>query len=203
MALATLALACTRGPSMLQLDQDLAAAPPNETWLDQGGKARPECWTLTIRQRARRRRGARLEDRAPATSHIRTTAPTPQDVKGPRLPRDRHQDLLDELGAFEDRANGHDLTLVAADGFRQSHPIGFYRRNPLMLAIEGGRHSLVRRRAARLEVLPHSTHPETLEESPEGGAAIRDHHHRWAPRSSPSTSWEERARPRRSLCRRW
>lgn len=176
MALATLAVACTRGPSDAQLDQDLAAArAENETLRIKAGKAEAESWTLTIRGNVRGG-GVVLdwkEIERRATSHIKTTAPThTEDVKKVLDYRGIViKDLLDELGAFEDEGpGGHDLTLVAADGFRQSHPIGFYKRNPLMLAIEEDGIPLVRKTGGPLlEVLPHSTHPETLKESPEGG----------------------------------
>src|SRR6185295_13420934 len=80
-------------------------------------------------------------------------------------------DLLKELGAFEDNGpGGHDLTLVAADGFRDARPIALYQQNPLMLAIEEDGVPLSRKTGGPLlEIFPYSSHPETRKTSTEGG----------------------------------
>lgn len=176
-AIAALGLACSRGPSDAELDRELAKArAENEALKAKAGKTEASSWTLQIRGNVRGE-GAELtwdEIEKRATSHIKTTAPThTEDVK--KLLDYRGivmSELLDELGAVEtDGPGGHDVTLVAADGYRAAVNIGLVRQAPVMLAIEEDGVPLVRKTGGPLlEVFPHTSHPETFKAYPEGGA---------------------------------
>lgn len=176
-AIAALALACTRAPSDAEIEGELTRArAENEALASKAGKAESRSWTLQVRGNVRGG-GVELswdEIEKRATSHIKTTAPThTQDVKkvldyrGIVL-----RDLLGELGAYETEGpGGHDVTLVAADGFRNSATMGLIQRTPIMLAVEEDGAPLVRKTGGPLlEVMPHTTHPESFTAFPEGGA---------------------------------
>lgn len=168
--------ACSRGPSDAELNRSLQEArAENDALGKKAAKTEAATWTLAIRGNVKgggvELSWAEIEKRA--TSHIKTTAPTHTadvnkvlDYRGIII-----SDLLKELGAFEDDGpGGHDLTLVAADGFRATRPIAIFQRNPIMLGLEEEGIPLVRKTGGPLlEVMPHSTHPETLEKFGEGG----------------------------------
>ena len=175
-AFATLVAACSRGPSDAQIDQELAAAQAENAALKtKAGKAEAASWTLTIRGNVKGN-GITLdwnEIERRATTHVKTTSPTNTqdldkvlDYRGIVI-----GDLLKELGAFEDNGpGGHDLTLVAADGFRDARPLALFQQNPILLAIEQDGMPLGRKTGGPLlEVFPYSSHPETRKATSEGG----------------------------------
>lgn len=175
-AIIALGLACNRGPSDAQIEKELREAQQeNDSLRATAGKTEAASWTLTIRGNVKGG-GATFdwnEIERRSTTHIKTTAPThTQDIKKVLDYRGIVvSDLLKELGAFEDDGpGGHDITLVAVDGFRAANPIGLFQRTPIMLAIEEEGIPLTRKTGGPLlEVFPHSTHPEALKASPEGG----------------------------------
>ncbi|MBX3227345.1 MAG: hypothetical protein KIT84_34585 [Labilithrix sp.] len=168
---------CTRSPSDAEIDRALAEVrAENDAQNTKAGKAEAEQWTLAIRGNVKdggvELSWAEIEKRA--TSHIKTPSPTHTadvkkvlDYRGIVI-----RDLLTELEAREDDGpGGHEITVVASDGYRAARPIGFFQRNPIMLAIEEDGLPLVRKTGGPLlEVMPHATHPETLEKAAEGGA---------------------------------
>jgi hypothetical protein len=86
-------------------------------------------------------------------------------------------DLLDASGAHEVRGpGGSEVTVVAADGFMHTLPIADIKRFPILLAIEENGVPLVKNTGGPLlEIVPHTSHPETKALYPEGGAFYVTH----------------------------
>ena len=116
---------------------------------------------------------------AMAHTHLVTTNPgyttdvnTQLDYRGVPI-----AEILDASGAREVRGpGGSDLTIVAADGFVTTRPLADVRRFPVMLALEENGVPLVKKTGGPLlEILPHTSHPESKVLYPEGGSFYVTH----------------------------
>jgi hypothetical protein len=175
--LAGLLAACSRGPSDAQLTGWLEEARhEDDVQRQKGVTAETASWTLAVRGNVT----AGAADYpwpkivAIAKTHVTTSSPTHTsdvnkllDYRGITI-----ADLLDATGAQEtDGPGGHDVSLVAADGYIGVRPIADIRRFPSMLAIEEDGVALVKKTGGPLlEVFPHTSHPESKKTNAEGGA---------------------------------
>jgi hypothetical protein len=94
------------------------------------------------------------------------------DYRGIKL-----SDILEASGATEVRGpGGSEVTIVAADGFIHTRPIADLKRFPIILAMEENGVPLVKNTGGPLlEIVPHTSHPETKVLYPEGGAFYVTH----------------------------
>lgn len=169
--------ACSRRPS----DEQLAAwteevRSEEESLKKKGTIAESAGWTLTVRGNVEGN-GAEYDWPrivAMANAHVKTSCPThTKDVKaivdyrGVLIP-----DVLKAVGAHAtDGPGGKEITFVAADGFVVARKLDEYLRWPVLLAIEEDGVALVKNTGGPLlEVLPHTSHPESQRIYPEGGA---------------------------------
>jgi hypothetical protein len=114
-----------------------------------------------------------------ASTHLTTTNPgyttnvnAALEYRGIKM-----SDLLEASGAHEVRGPGGDeVTVIAADGFMHTLPLADIKRFPIMLAIEENGVPLVKNTGGPLlEIIPHTSHPETKKLYPEGGAFYVTH----------------------------
>ena len=174
---AVLLAGCSRGPSEAQLDVWLAEVNREEAASrEQTNGTQSVSWTLAVRGNVR---GGGVDFPWPrlaelAGTHLMTTLPThTEDVSALLDFRGiLFSDLMDEVSAREtDGPGGHDMTLIASDGFLTTRPMLDTSRFPAMLAIEQNGEPLSRKQGGPLlEVLPHSTHPDSKKLHSEGGA---------------------------------
>lgn len=168
--------ACSRRPSDSQLQRWSEEVREEEETLKKNGVSSEAAnWTLTVRGNID---GEAEYDWqrivAMANTHVKTTCPThTKDVKAIVDYRGvLVSDILRAVGAKEsDGPGGKELTFVAADGYVGSRKIAEYMRWPVILAIEEDGVQLTKNTGGPLlELLPHTSHPESQRLYAEGGA---------------------------------
>lgn len=169
--------ACSRGPSDAELRGWLDETQrENEALRAKRVASEEASWTLSVRGNVA---GGGSDYPWPkiaalARTHIRTADPSHSsdvkaigDYRGILL-----SDLIEASGAMDAPGPGSsEVTIVAADGFLLPRPLADVRRFPILLAIERDGVPLVRKSGGPvLEIMPHTSHPESQRLYPEGGA---------------------------------
>ena len=175
-------MGCTRSAS----DDQLRA------WLDETkrendarrGKAvasATSSWTLSVRGNIAGGEVNYAWSNLTAMANTRLTTTNPGYTANVNVALDyrgiKMSDILEASGAREVRGpGGSEVTVIAADGFMHTLPIADVRRFPMLLALEENGVPLVKNTGGPLlEIVPHTSHPETKVLYPEGGAYYVTH----------------------------